>query len=145
MKRKIYISGILILIIVAIFLFFPEFLLPPLFKSLDFPLGTLITWIGFVSFNSFFYYQYRRMITSQTSLTNILRMCFKFLLITSYVWGFLGYVLAANWTMTFSGSSISFRGSYNASLYYWGIIYILTISPIILFVVTLIMKKLRRI
>ena len=144
MNIRIYISGLLILAIILIFLFFPDVLLLQLSESTNLPSGTFITWVGVVSLNYYFYSQFSIRIRSKLKLMVILKRCFQCLVVISFFWGFIGYGFAANWSMTFSGSITTFRGIYEASLYYWGLIYFLFFTPILLFFTALIFKKLRR-
>lgn len=139
-----YISGILVLLIVIIFLFFPEVLLISIIKSTYLPLGTFITWIGLISYVSFFYYLHQLRMISKLAVLKIIGKLFTSLRFISYFWGFIAYLLAANWSMTFYGSISVFRGSYDASLYYWGVIYGLLIIPVLLFFISLIVNRLNR-
>lgn len=140
MKAKLFISGVAVFAIAAIFLVFPDALLYTLLEDPYLPMGTILTWIGFIAFTSFFCFLYLSLQKNDSKLFKLFKSFFQLLRALAFLWIFIGFAFSNNWSMTFSGSITEFRGSPEASVYYWGFNYFMIGAPILLFVIFIILR-----
>jgi hypothetical protein len=145
MKKYRFGALLIFCVVLLFFVVFPDYLLLGLIENPYLPLGTILTWIGFISWTTFFYFSSLALFQNPSNSAKRIKRIFQFLLLLSLLWIFIGYGLANNWAMSFSGSISDFRGSYKASLVYWGFDYFLFFAPILVFFIYLILKKLKKI
>lgn len=138
MKSKLYISFISIILVILLFVVFPESLLFPIIDEPFVPLGTLVSWLGFISWSSFFLF----LIISfhKPNKASLFVYSIKLFRALSFLWIFIVYALANNWSASFSGNAISFRGSDEASQVFWVINYALIAAPVLLYLILMISR-----
>ncbi len=90
----------------------------PLSESLGLPLGTLITWLGFLSFPGILYFGFPALRTPRSRIHRFLRTAWWIGLALALAWPFISFYLAANWSFSFRLQE-AFRGSDRASYYFW--------------------------
>lgn len=103
------------------------------FFNLSVPLGTFITWIGIIAFN-YLLFSVQRKIKNPVSQAAFYRLFMKAFLLIAFLWGFVSYALAGNWSFTFEPSE-TFRGSNEAARFFWYYSYAVVLSPIILLLI----------
>ena len=108
-----------------------------LIKSLAFPVGTLTTWMGLVAFPLVFYLSHRSIRVPGTSFEKMISWSFKSLVLLGFSWGFISYILAANWGFNFEVRE-NFRGSVGAGNIFWNFTYFLVIAPLVLIIIKLV-------
>lgn len=140
MKLKLYLAGITVFVIALLFLAFPDTLLYTLLEDPYLPIGTIYTWIGFIAFTSFFCFLYLSLQRTNYRLSKIFKSLFQSLRVLSFLWIFIGFFFSNNWSMSFSGSISEFRGSAEASVYYWGFNYFMLGAPVLLFLIFIILR-----
>ena len=144
--RKVLFLIALALLFLVVFLLTTgsPLLLTELSEGSGFPVGTLITWLGITalplliltSFSGLF-----RPKTKQQKAWHLLLLGFLLLAIS---WGGIAYLLAGNWAYSFSGSSPSFRGSSEASRYFWIFTYATVALPLLFLIVFGALQLVRR-
>jgi len=110
----------------------------PLNDNSTFPLGTFISWIGIIALTLTVYFAFIRILGSKSSKYRILRFVFKSIIVLASIWGFIGFILADNWAFTFQNHD-KFRGSIDASRYFWIYTASLVLLPIIIILIFLLM------
>lgn len=95
-----------------------ELLNYPLSESLGLPLGTVMTWMGFLSLPGMLYFGFPVLRTPRNEIQRILRITWRISLLLALAWPFVSYYLAANWSFSFRVQG-EFRGSARASVYFW--------------------------
>ncbi len=93
-------------------------LLYPLSEALGLPMGTLTTWLGFLSLPAMAYFAFPNLLKMGTPLQKGLRAAWIIGLLLAVCWPFLSYLLAANWSFNFVGPQEAFRGSDRAGVYF---------------------------
>lgn len=107
------------------------------------PLGTLVTWLGFVGLSSGIFWGIGFLHSPGTRIDGLFSFSFKVLIMLAILWPILGYILAGNWGMNFSNQT-GFRGTYQASRIFWGMSYSLGILPVVLLVSSMIARWIAR-
>ncbi len=97
------------------------------------PYGTLITWIGLISFPVTGYTAINQIYTPSTKVEKILNITFKIAISLAIFWGYISYLLSGNWSYTFNSTEGVFEGSNKAFYYFITYTYI----PIIITFVSL--------
>lgn len=88
-------------------------LLKPLMNDLDFPIGTLISWVG-IAMLPLSIIMGVRLIRKPTSLAyRFYKRVYIFFFLLSAAWGLISYYLVGNWAFTYSDTGV-FRGSEKA-------------------------------
>lgn len=103
------------------------------FFDFSVPLGTFITWAGMIAFNLLLFIVHRK-IKHPVSRTTFYWLFMKIFLLLAFVWGFVSYGLAGNWSFTFEPSE-TFQGSNEAARFFWYYSYAVVISPIIILLI----------
>lgn len=93
-------------------------LLYPALESPGIPMGTLITWLGFLSLPAMAYFAFPNLLKKGTPLQKWLRAAWIIGLLLAACWPFISYFLAANWSYNFDGAREAFRGSDRAGVYF---------------------------
>ncbi len=100
------------------------------FKDNTFPAGTFITWTGLLCLQLSVYYGFPKIQNSK----NLFYMVIGYLIIITislaFFYGIIAYALSGNWAFNFT-SSEDFRGSDDASFWFWRLNYFLVIIPVI--------------
>jgi hypothetical protein len=94
------------------------------------PWGTLVAWSGLLSIPSIVYFAFPGLRDPKSTVLRILRVAWLFSLILALLYPFLGFYLAGNWSYSFK-SQVPFRGSTRASVYYWNLVKITAILPLL--------------
>ena len=131
MNRKIHLLTSSIIVVLTIILFATGSPLLTI-SVLGIPFGNLLLWLGFVALHLFFYKLNHNYQTNTSKIGKSIKLLATFLLIISILWFIIAYVLSGNVGFNFSGAVSSYLGSPRASILFWNIIYVLTISPFIL-------------
>ena len=86
-----------------ILFFEPEWLGINLFKKSAFPLGTLISWFIIFDFSLLVYWLLPKKITMKSG--KIYKILSQFLIVISFFWGVLSYILCGNWSWNFDNKN----------------------------------------
>lgn len=148
MKRKIYtVIVFLMLGISALLLVNGSGILgKPLARGSGFPLGTIITWIGLIALPSSVYFGIDKSGLYNSSFRNFLVKVNIAIIFMAFLWGPISYFLAGNWAYVFSPGN-GFRGSSEASQYFWAYTTIIVFVSLLLFIahmVSIIISRFRR-
>lgn len=130
-KIPFFISLMLTLLVILIFIFCPHLLTFALDKNNSIPLGTFITWLGFISYTLTFYFGIKRLQSPKKSHEKVLAYVLKSIIFLAILWIPISYLLAGNMTFTFT-ESITFQGGQQAMKLFWYFIYFLTIGPLVI-------------
>lgn len=103
----------------------------PLSESLGLPLGTLITWMGFLSFPGMLYFGFPALRTPESKAQRFLKRAWMISLVLALAWPFVSFYLAANWSFSFRLQE-AFRGSDRASYYFWYLCTATALWPLLL-------------
>jgi len=98
--------------------------------SLDMPWGTLVAWFGLLSIPSIVYFAFPGLQNPKSTILQVLRWAWVISLTLAILYPFLSFYLAGNWSYTFQ-SQVPFRGSTRASVYYWNLVKITAILPLL--------------
>lgn len=112
----------------------------PMLQEPYFPFGNLLAAIGFMSYPSIFYFGIASFYYPVLKIERIYSLLFKGLIFISALWIPLGYYLSGNWSNTFSGSAIGFRGGQTAMELFWWFNYALFLLPFGLLILFLLLK-----
>jgi hypothetical protein len=85
----------------------------------ELPLGTLITWAGFVSLPVATILAFHQFLSQESRLSKAANSVMMVMLTLCGSWGFVGFGLAGNWAFNFSNRSDSFQGSVSAARAFW--------------------------
>ncbi|NNK88592.1 MAG: hypothetical protein HKO90_09940 [Flavobacteriaceae bacterium] len=99
------------------------------------PAGTLISWLGLIALPSSFFYGITRIRRPQKRFDSIINNGFKGLICLGLLWGLICFVLANNWTNSFSSKVDGFRGSVRAGEVFWMFNYVLVAMPFVLLII----------
>ena len=114
-------------------------------KKSFFPLGTIITWVGIISLPTFIFLAISGFRKPNNILEKIFKWIFLNLIAISSVWGILGFVLAKNWSFTFSNTAEGFRGGTAAGYWFWNLTYILVLLPVLITIIYFLFSLFKRI
>lgn len=118
----------------------------PVIKGSAFPFGTLISWIGLIALTNSIYSGFNKINSSDSSDSSdhrLFRFTFRSFIILAALWGFIGFLLAGNWAFTFQNHE-EFRGSIEASKYFWVFTAALVSIPILLILIFWFVSALRK-
>jgi len=104
--------------------------------AIDFPVGTLVAWLGLIALPSTIHLATATHQSASSTLDRFRSLLLKIDLVLAGSWGVMAYALAGNWAFSFSGWAPSFRGSDKASYLFW------TYSIIIVLLALLVMALL---
>ncbi|MEJ2583887.1 MAG: hypothetical protein P8Z38_02225 [Robiginitalea sp.] len=96
------------------------------------PWGTLIAWFGLLSLPILVYFLFPGLMNATTPVQRILKGLWLLSLILALVWPLASFYLAGNWSYSFK-SQEEFRGSARASVYYWNLVKITALLPLVVF------------
>lgn len=113
------IALVVFLLVLAVFLVAPVWLLIPLNEAGTIPSGTILTWMGMVALPTVLLLGSSRLYRAAIPFDRFFQRLLLGGLIFSLLWGLVGFGLAGNWNYTFSGSVPAFRGSSRAAVYFW--------------------------
>jgi hypothetical protein len=138
-KAQIYISAIILVSCLFLIITGSPILNKPFIKDSTFPLGTVISWVGIIALTLVIYFIINKIYSSYSSNYKILRFIFKSIIILALLWGFIGFLLANNWAFIFQNHD-KFRGSADASRYFWIYTATLVLLPILLILILWLMS-----
>jgi len=133
-KPLIYISSIILISSLFLLVTGSPVLNMPLFKEATFPSGTLVSWIGLIAFTVTIYLIFNMIHNSDSSDYRIFRVAFISIIVLATLWGIIGFLLANNWAFTFQNHD-KFRGSSDASRYFWIYTALLVLIPVLLILI----------
>lgn len=133
-KAITYISSIILVSCIFLIVTGSPILNVPLYKESAFPLGTIVSWIGLIAFTFTMCFAFNKIHRANNSIHKIIRIVFGGIVILASIWGLIGYLLAGNWAFTFQNHD-EFRGSIEASRYFWICTASLVLLPILLFLI----------
>jgi len=107
-----------------------DWLLQPIFKGVEFPLGTMIAWAGIIALPLTLFFGSKSISHPTNSVEKIVHKTFKFLIILGCLWGFMSYWLAGNWSFNFFDQD-KFRGSSQAFEYFKIMTVVLVLLPLV--------------
>jgi hypothetical protein len=103
----------------------------PISESAGLPLGTLITWFGFLSLPGILYFGFPALRDPKGRTEQSLRFAWLISFLLAVAWPFISYYLAANWSYSFKFQP-EFRGSDRASEYFWLLAEITVVLPLLI-------------
>lgn len=133
-KSITYLSSIILVSCLFLIVTGSPILTRPIFKESAFPSGTLISWTGLIALTSTIYFAFKTIHLSGSSNHKIFRFVFGSTIIFAFLWGLIGFLLAKNWAFTFQNHD-EFRGSIEASRYFWIYTASIVSLPILLFLI----------
>ena len=104
-------------------------LVQPVSESLGMPWGTLISWFGLISLPALVYFLFPGLMGATTPTQRILKGLWLISLILALVWPLTSFYLAGNWSYSFR-SQEEFRGSTQASAYFWNLVKFTALLPL---------------
>lgn len=136
MKAKAlpYISSIILVSSIFLIVTGSPILNIPVNKESTFPSGTLVSWIGLIALTVTIYFGFNKILRSNNSSHRIFRFAFISIIILASLWGLIGFLLANNWAFTFQNHD-EFRGSIEASRYFWIYTASLVLFPVLLILI----------
>jgi hypothetical protein len=108
------------------------------------PLGTLITWMGFVGLAYVLTMSLEIMRSPKTLWEKVVSFFGKVGYYAAWLWPVLGWILAGNLSFEFTSAAQGFRGSPAASVWFWDLNYGIPILCLMAFIVgglTLIVRR----
>lgn len=111
-----------------------EILNKPFINAINFPFGTIISWLGIVAFPFTLYVGLSAIYYAETQFSKNYQIILKIIILMAIFWGLIGYYLADNWAYNFSTKKV-FRGSENAADFFWLYTFIVLVLPIVFLVV----------
>lgn len=134
MKRTLIFMSSLIVFISTFYLLFigSNVLTKPLIVAIDMPAGTVISWLGIISFQIINYLILNK--KSKIKAINFYKIILKGGLLLAFFWGFTGRLLAGNWAFNFSNENV-IVGSEKAASIFWSFSFLLFIFPITVIIV----------
>lgn len=142
-KAKIYIPIVILVSSLFLVVTGSPILNKPLIKDSALPLGTLISWIGIIALTLTIFYIFNKIHSSGSTNHKILRYVFKGIISLASVWGFIGFLFANNWAFTFQNHD-KFRGSIDASRFFWIYTATIVLFPILLIISLLLISMARK-
>ena len=130
-KTPFYISLFLTITVVVIFITGSPLLTLALDNNNSIPLGTFITWLGFISYTLTFYFGIKRLQLPEKTYEKVLALVLKIIILSAILWVPISYLLAGNIAFTFT-ETITFQGGQQAMKLFWYFIYFLTIGPLVI-------------
>jgi len=133
-KAFTYLSSIILVSCVFLILTGSPILNIPLYKGSVFPWGTLVSWIGLIAFTFTIYLAFNKIDRFSNSVHRKIRIAFGGIVTLALSWVLIGFLLAGNWAFTFQNHD-EFRGSIEASRYFWIFTASLVLLPVLLFLI----------
>lgn len=99
-------------------------------KEIDLPAGTFISWVGIICLQTAIYYSFPRIHNTNNLFLLVLAYLLKITSSIALMWGIISFSLAGNWSFNFNNTS-GFIGSYQASLWFWRVSYLLIFLPLL--------------
>jgi hypothetical protein len=106
-------------------------------------LGTLVSWIGLISVTFTIYLAFNKIHHSNNSFHRIIRIVSGSIVVLALFWGLIGFLFAGNWAFTFQNHD-EFRGSIEASRYFWIFTATLILLPVLLFLILWLLLLIKR-
>ena len=131
-KRKTYFYCSLLLTLFAVILLVSgsSLLTINLIRGSTIPLGTLTTWVGMISLPLMIYWGVKELREPTSSLNKMLSRILKVVIIFGLFWGPISYLLAGNFSFSFSDKQ-TFQGGQAAMLWFWRVSYGIGIGAIL--------------
>ncbi len=121
-----------------------DYLVYPLMNNPFVPIGTLLTWLGFVALPATVWFSTSSLYVPRTLHGKVFSAVFKVLILAGLGWGVAGFYLADNWSYNFSSLSEGFRGSPEAAVYFRAVSYGLAGSTVVALVFYLLISLVQR-
>lgn len=109
-----------------------------------FPAGSFITWTCLLSLQLTVYYGIPKILSSKSLFYMVINYLLIITITLAFFWGIIGFGLAGNWAYNFTSSSDGFIGSVEASFWFWRLIYLLLLVPILSATIIAIYELLRK-
>ncbi len=134
-RRKLWFLCSLIMVGVsaALLLTGSQILLYPLHESENIPLGTFTTWAGIICLPLSVYLGIKELRKPSSIMNKILASLLKGILSLSILWAPISYLLAGNFSFTFSGTE-DLQGGQEAMKIFWVFSYSIVIGTLLIFV-----------
>ena len=98
------------------------------------PNGTIITWLGLLSL-PFMIFSWRKFSKiNPTRISRLLNIMLAVTFIIELAWPFVSYILAGNWSFSFSGEAAGFTGSEMAFQFFIYYTAIAVLSPLLVII-----------
>ena len=94
------------------------------------PLGTITTWLGIVALPCTLFFGFQNLYNPKSLIFKRYRNLLFLLMALSVLWGFIAFLLAGNWSYNFAGRE-AFRGSVDASRWFWIYTYSVIAEPLL--------------
>ncbi len=136
--KKIRFIFPLVVVVISVYLILaqPEILGHLVFKNIQIPAGTLISWLGLFAYTLLFYYLFPS--TKKTGFIKVSKAIMLIDVLLAACWGFISALLAGNWAFSFQNSPLLFK--------VWiGITLIIILIPLIVWLVFLLSGMFRNI
>lgn len=132
--RKIWFIISIIITVISLFLLITgsSLLTVVLIDTIQLPLGTITTWLGFIGISSSIYLSNKELRKPSNWIIQLLNFQLKLSLFLSFCWIIISYILAGNLSFSFSEKA-TFQGGQLAMRVFWILNYALVIIPIIVF------------
>ena len=139
-KRNIwfYTSVTMLTVSAALLITGSTLLVLPISNEPYIPLGTFITWFGIIALPSAIYWGNQNL-RMPPSAFRYLSLVLKIILFLALLWAPICYLLAGNWSFSFSNKE-TFQGGQAAMRWFWRFSYGIVVVPIVLWVIHLIMS-----
>lgn len=132
--KYILISTMLFLACMTLLATSESILIKPFLGISDLPTGTIVAWMVFISFSFLIYSSVRGLFYPKKVFEKRYSTIFKCSIILSFLWGFLSYYLATNWSFNFQNQS-EFRGSATAFVYFRVLSAVTFFFPILILII----------
>ena len=106
------------------------------------PLGTFITWAGMIALPFTIYWGNKKLRKPIHKVDKILSTLLLALLILGWLWAPISYVLAGNWSFTFSERE-AFQGGQTAMQWFWRLSYGIGLGSVLVLVLHWVSKFFR--
>ena len=135
-KRKLWFWGSLVVLISAVFLLITAspLLTISLSENSNVPLGTFITWFGFISLPFTLYFGLHGLREPEGKWDTFLSDVLKGFIILALLWAPLCYLLAGNISYSFTERS-EFQGGQLAMQIFWYFSYFMAAGPLLLLLI----------
>jgi predicted tellurium resistance membrane protein TerC len=107
----------------------------PVIEGYGLPFGTLITWVGIIMFPLSILMGIRKIRKPTSEVYHFYKRVFFVFTLLGVAWGGISYLLAGNWTYTFSNDE-TFKGSeraFNIFLIYTAVVISMTLLTFLIF------------
>lgn len=122
-------SGLLLLVLLAVILLRPSLLVYPMYKQPFIPLGNLLFALAFIAFPIFLNAASSGFTLKHQKAARFIQKGFRLAVLLAVLWWPLSYLLAGNFANNFRGQE-AFIGSERAARWFWALSYTVVFLPL---------------